>query len=64
MTMTHREALSRAHDAYCRGGRNWSQDFEDAIRAYVEARGLVMVPREATTAMIAAACDVWGGSRR
>lgn len=44
MTMTHKQALRRAYDAYCSGGLNWRQDFECALRAYIEARGLVLVP--------------------
>jgi len=57
MTMTHKEALHAACDVH-----DASQDMcgldgmEAAIRAYLEARGLVMVPREPTEEMLSA---VW-----
>lgn len=51
MTMTHKEALARANSAYL-----WppsiAGNMQSAIHAYIEARGLVLVPREATDAML------------
>lgn len=55
MTMTHKEALEVAVDAYWQSEAAFCiDDMEAAIRAYVEARGLVMVPREPTGKMRAA----------
>lgn len=57
MTMTHKEALREA------AGRYWEspirerklEDMQSAILAYIEARGLVLVPREPTRKMWEAA---------
>lgn len=62
MTMTHKEALREA------AGRYWEspirerklEDMEAAIRAYIEARGLVLVPSEATPEMRKAG-ESWSG---
>lgn len=52
MPMSHKEALQRAHDAYCRHETaGWDDDFIRAIRAYNEALGLVLLPKEPTPAM-------------
>lgn len=44
---THKEALKQAYDVFC--GMSMDDEFSDmeaAIRAYMEAREVVMVPRE------------------
>lgn len=47
MTMTHDEALAKANYAYCQTPSDRrNADMEAAIRAYLDARGLVMVQRE------------------
>lgn len=49
MTMTHKEALEVAVDAYWQSEAAFCiDDMEAAIRAYIEARGLVMVPKKMT----------------
>lgn len=62
MTMSHKEALRAAREAVRERMASMSQflsledlyDEQDEIqlRAYLDARGLVMVPREMTTPMI------------
>lgn len=47
MTMTHKEALAAAMDAFDDAIRDGKSEFEalaEEIRAYVEARGLALVP--------------------
>ena len=53
---THKEALKEAYDVFCdmRLDDEYS-DMEAAIRAYLETRGFVMVPKEPTLAMQGAA---------
>ena len=49
---THKEALKKADHVLATMRHNGSlKDLEDAIRAYLEARGLVMVPKEPTADM-------------
>lgn len=55
MTMTHKEALAKAIEAFYTEVDNLDgSDMEAAIRAYIEARGLVMVPKEPDDCMIEA----------
>lgn len=51
--MTHKEALEAATGAYygVALGEDIDAPMEAAIRAYLDARGLVMVPREMTAEM-------------
>lgn len=52
MTMTHKEAIDRVM-----GDSPWDHDYDAAkkqIRAYIESRGLVLVPKEPTGKMRAA----------
>lgn len=56
MSMTHREALNRAVLVWLSGNKGLVQDWhgdqmQSAIRAYIEARGLVLVPKTATEKM-------------
>lgn len=49
MSMTHREALAVAMDAFEDAIQNGKTEFEataEEIRAYIEASGLVLVPKE------------------
>lgn len=63
MTMTHKEALKKAVYAWYGdtemelAAEEYASFMEAAIRAYVEARGLVMVPREPTFCMVSAYCE-------
>jgi len=55
MTMTHKEAIDRVM-----GDSPWDHDYDAAkkqIRAYVEARGLALVPRDDVTSEMIAAYD-------
>lgn len=57
---THKEALERAVIKWFDGNKSFveewhSEQLEAAIRAYLDARGLVMVPREPTPEMVVAA---------
>lgn len=58
MTMTHKEALAKAIEAFYTEVDNLDgSDMEAAIRAYIDARGLVMVPKKATSKMTRVAGD-------
>lgn len=50
---THKEALKQAYAVFCSMSMTDDlSDMADAIRAYMDARGLVMVPREPTPEMV------------
>lgn len=51
MTMNHKEALRIACEAYDNTATHF-YGTEAAIRAYIEARGLALVPKEATQDML------------
>lgn len=54
MTMTHKEALDRATTTWLEPiseHQTLAMKMQSAIRAYIEARGLVLVPSEATPEM-------------
>jgi len=49
MSKGHKEGLEDAGSAYFGGlGGLWGEKFTDAMRAYLGARGLALVPREPT----------------
>lgn len=58
MTMTHKEALEKALDTWDEARTN-ELGVEAAIRAYIEARGLVLVPKTLPEdgALCGAVCD-------
>jgi len=59
MNMTHKEALDHASKIYFATMPELGSDadIEAAIRAYLDARGLVMVPKEPTSKMTRVAGD-------
>lgn len=62
MTMTHKEALAKAIEAFYTEVDNLDgSDMEAAIRAYIEARGMVLVPKEPDEAMIGFGWDGYNG---
>jgi hypothetical protein len=52
--VTHKEGLMAASEASYGVTSYGGADVEAAIRAYIDARGLVMVPREPTAEMVTA----------
>lgn len=59
MTMSHKEALESAVDALLAAPLGRDGQMESALRAYLDARGLVMVSKDTvTTAMLKAIYDV------
>lgn len=63
MTMTHKEALAKAIEAFYTEVDNLDgSDMEAAIRAYLDARGLVMVPMDGCDEMREAASKRQGES--
>lgn len=64
MTMSHKEALRVADSTLAKMQHFGSlKDLEAAIRAYLDARGLVMVPRVGTPAMYRAGIEANVGPR-
>ena len=60
---THKEALDKAGYAFDWNKHgDWPEDFTAAIRAYLDARGLVMVPKEPTHDMADAYWEQTGES--
>ena len=55
MTMTNKEALSAAMDAFedaIQDGKSEFEAIEEEIRTYIEARGMVLVPKEPCNEML------------
>jgi len=56
--ITHEQAMEKAGEAYMTGYPLWEPSFEAAMRAYIEDRDLVLVPRKPTADQKEAACKV------